>query len=227
MGNTMTESENNGGPPRFICLCGVDGSGKSTFARMLEKEMVGRGYRTKYAWMRMNYMLTRPVLLYCRLTGLTRRPIVNGRKISIHEFHRSRPVAKLVQYLHLLDTVIAYFFKVFIPMRLCGCYIICDRFVHDVLIDFIMESKDFDLHDKLIRKLLFSLIPKDGILLVETDLDTILERKPDVTMYDADFETRFHEYCRLGRMYDLEVVDNNRAKDEVFADVKKRLGIGE
>ena len=214
--------------PDFICLVGVDGSGKSTLAQMLQQELEARGLRTRIVWLRMNYRLTKPVLLYCRLTGLTRRPMVNGRKISIHEFHRSRPVAKLVQYLHFLDTVIAYFFKVFIPMRLCGRYIICDRFVHDVLIDFIMESKDFDLHDRLIRKLLFSLIPKDArILLVETDLDTILERKPDVTVYDEDFETRFDEYRRLACIYDLEVVDNNRAKDEVFADIKKRLGIGE
>ena len=223
----MTLSENSG-LPRFICLIGVDGSGKSTFARMIEQELISRGYRTKYVWLRMNYMLTRPVLLYCRLTGLTRRPVVNGRKISIHEFHRSRPVAKLVQYLHFVDTVIAYCFKIFIPMKFLGRYIVCDRFVHDVLVDFIMESKDFDLHNKAIRRLLFSLVPKDAkVLLAKTDLRTILERKPDVLLYDKDFEMRFQEYNRLAQLYDLEVVDNNRTKDEVFADIKQRLGIWE
>ena len=216
----------NGGLPRFICLVGVDGSGKSTFARMIEQELINRGCRTKYAWLRMNYMLTRPVLLYCRLTGLTRRPVVNGRKISIHDFHKSRLIAKLVQYLHFIDTVIAYLFKVFIPLKFFDRYIICDRFVYDVLIDFIVESKDFDLHDQAIRRLLFSLVPEDAkVLLLKTDPRTILERKPDVLFYDEDFETRFDEYNRLAQLYDLVVVDNNRARDEVLADIKRGLGI--
>ena len=206
------------GLPRFICFVGVDGSGKSTYAKNIHK--------TRYLWLRMNYFFARPVLLYCRLTGLTRRPVVDGQKISIHDFHKSKVISTLVQYLHFLDTAAAYFFKAFIPMAVFGKVIICDRFVHDVLIDFMMESRDFDLQNKVIAKLLFLLIPKNAkMLLLKTDIKNILQRKPDVVAYDENFEARFAVYDRLDEIYDLEVVDNNRPQRQVFVDIKQRIGI--
>ena len=219
----MTVSENSG-PPRFICLVGVDGSGKSTFARMVEKELTARGYRTKYVWLRMNYMLTRPLLLYCRLTGLTRRPTINGQKISIHEFQNAPVVATLVQYLHWIDTALAYFFKAYLPMRLRGETIICDRFVYDILIDFIVESGDSDLHDRLIWRLLLSLMPEDAkVFLIKANREVIIERRPDVLVMDPYFDVRFAEYAALESRYGLQAVDNNDAKEKALSDILSKV----
>lgn len=195
---------------RFICLVGVDGTGKSTLARMLRQELAARGIKTRIVNLRMNYMLARPVLLYCRLVGLTRRPIVNGKKISIHELQNAPIVAMLVQYLHSIDTAIAFFLKAYLPMRLRGETVVCDRFVHDVLIDFVVESGNSDLHNRLIRRLLFSLIPSDSrLFLIRADRNVIIERRPDVLPMDPHFDARLAEYMTLNSKYGLRVIENN------------------
>ena len=210
--------------PRFICLVGVDGCGKSTLAKMLQKELTARGIRTRVVWLRMNYMLTRPVLLYCRLTGLTRRPVINGQKASIHEFQNAPIVSALVQYLHWLDTALAHFFKAYLPMRLRGETIICDRFVYDVLIDFIAESGITDLHDRLTGRLLSALMPGDAkVFLIRTDRDAIIERRPDVLVMDPYFDVRFDEYQALASKYGLRVIDNNGSTEQALSEIMDSL----
>ena len=212
--------------PCFICLVGVDGCGKSTLAKMLHQELTTRGIRSRVVWLRMNYKLTRPVLLYCRLTGLTRRPMINGQKISIHEFQRAPVVATLVQYLHWIDTALAYFFKAYLPMRLRGETIICDRFVYDILIDFIVESGDPDLHNRLIRRLLLSLMPENAkVFLIKADREVIIRRKPDVLVMDPYFDLRYAEYGNLDCIYGLDVIDNNRFIAQVKTDTIRELGL--
>ena len=210
--------------PDFICLVGVDGCGKSTLARILQRELAARGIRSRVVWLRMNYFLTRPVLLYCRLAGLTRRPVVAGQRISIHEFQRSPLVAKVVQYLHWLDTALAYFFKAFLPMRLRGETIICDRFVYDVLIDFIVESGNPGLHRNLIHRLLFGLLPRRAkLVLIKADREVIIARRPDVLATDPHFDARFAEYATIDRQYGLPVVDNNDSLEKAASDVLSRV----
>lgn len=206
--------------PRFICLAGVDGCGKSTLARMLHQELTARGIRSRVIWLRMNYALTRPILLYCRLAGLTRRPVVNGQKISIHEFHRAPLVARLVQILHSIDTARAYFFKAYLPMRLGGETIVCDRFVYDVLIDFIAESGDSKLHDRPLARRLLGLMPREAqVILIKVEREVLIERRLDVLEMDPYFDVCFDEYATLDQRYNLHVVHNNGSKEDALGEI--------
>jgi len=189
---------------------------------MLHRELAARGIQSRVIWLRMNYLLTRPVLLYCRLAGLTRRPVINGQKISIHEFQQTPVIARLVQVLHLIDTACACFFKAYLPMRLGGETIVCDRFVYDVLIDFIVESGDSKLHDRPLARRLLGLMPgKAQVILIKVKRELLIERRPDVLEMDPYFDVRFAEYTALDQRYDLQVVHNNGSKEDALGEILK------
>ena len=146
---------------RFIYFTGVDGCGKSTVIDELIKEYAGRGIRAERVWLRFNYFFTRPVLLFSRIIGLTRREKKGGKTYSIHDFHRSKVIAHMVQYLHFIDTAFAYLLKVWIPLKCTDKVILCDKFVYDILADFIVETKDSQLLNKNITRLFLKLIPQN------------------------------------------------------------------
>ena len=172
----------------------------------------------------MNYFLTRPVLLYCRLTGLTRRPVVDGQKISVHDFYKSKLIAKAVQILHTADTILTYIFKAWMPMKLGHRIVICDRFFHDVLVDFMVESRDFNLLHSRIAKALFSLIPKNSkIFLVKVGKDRIAQRKPEVLRYDECFDLRDRLYNSIEEYTPIEVIHNNGPLNEAFRNLIRKL----
>src|SRR4030066_729842 len=111
---------------RFIYFTGVDGCGKSSVIDELIKEYERNGIKARRVWLRFNYFFTKPVLLFCRITGITRREKKGNKIFSIHDFHRSRFIAFIVQYLHLIDTFFAYIIKVRLPLKFTNDVILCD-----------------------------------------------------------------------------------------------------
>ena len=212
------------GPPKFIYLTGVDGSGKSTYADLLAKELDSLGYKTRQVWLRFNYMLTKPVLLYCRLTGLTRRPVRGGRQISVHDFYRSPFIGKLVQYLHFADSCLRTFVKIYLPLRFTNDIIICDRFVYDILADFMVENRDLGLPEKSMAKWLLKLIPENAkVLYFKVEKDEILRRKPEVLDDDEDYDFKYAVYQELEKYYNFDKVDNSGSIQSVFQEVLKQV----
>lgn len=213
-----TKSQNR--IPRFIYFAGVDGSGKSTYVEMLIKEFEKRGLKARRVWLRFNYILTKPVLLYCRLTGLTRRPVRGGRKISVHEFYRSPLIGKLVQYLHFTDTCLHYIFRVVIPLKFTKKYILCDRFVYDILADFMIENRDMSIPKKRISMLLLRLLPADGLVLYfKVDKDEIIRRKPEVLDDDEDYDFKFRVYELMETHFSLKNIYNTKSFNDTYEQI--------
>lgn len=221
MGNSVSSKQ----IPAFIYLFGVDGSGKTSLAKLLKNEFDKLGIKSKITRLRINYLFTRPILIYCKLTGYTIRKNINGVPIVYHEFHRSKWIPRIVQYLHFIDTAIMYFLKAYLPMRMAKKVIICDRFVYDVLVDFMIESRDYDLLQKKIGRFLLTLLPKNSVnVFVKIDIQNILTRKPEVS-YDKYFQTKFLIYERLNKIFDFKTVDNNGAISATVAKLKIISGL--
>lgn len=212
--------------PRFIYFTGVDGSGKSTYVDLLIKEFGRRGLKAKRVWLRFNYLFTKPVLLYCRLVGLTRRPIRGGQRISVHDFYKSPFIGKTVQYLHFIDTCIHYFFRVYILLKLTKTYILCDRFVYDIIADFMIENRDFKLPDEYIARILLRLIPENSLILYfKVDKDEILKRKPEVLEDDEDYDLKYKIYECIEDYFDFRTIDNSKAFQEVYREINQIINI--
>lgn len=203
--------------PRFIYFTGVDGSGKSTVIDLLINEYQKKGINARKVWLRFNYFFTKPILFLCRIIGLTRRERRGNRIISVHDFHRSKLIAFLVQYLHFIDTLTAYIIKVWIPLRFTNCVIFCDKFVYDILADFMVETKDLNLLDKKITKLFLRLIPKDTPLILFTvEKEEIIRRKPEVLLDDEDYDLKYKAYQIIMKKLNLKIIKNDDFENTVL-----------
>jgi len=210
---------------RFIYFAGVDGCGKSTIIEEIRKEYSLNGIKARRTWLRFNYFFTRPVLLLCRIIGLTRRENKGEKTYSIHDFHKSKSLAFLVQYLHLLDTFMAYIIKIWFPMKFSKDVILCDKFIYDILADFMVETKDLNLPDKMITRLFLKLIPPDmPIIFITADKQEILKRKPEVLIDDEDYDFKYKIYNMLMTKYGITPIENNNF-DDTLLQVKKRLNL--
>jgi thymidylate kinase len=194
----------------------VDGSGKSTIIEEIMNNLEMQGIKSRSVWLRFNYFFTRPVLLLCRMTGLTRREKRGNKTISVHDFHKSRTIACMVQYLHFIDTLIAYIFKVWVPLKCSDHIIFCDKFVYDILADFMVETKDFDLLNRYISKLFIKLIPEDTpVIFISADKDEIIRRKPEVLIDDEDYDLKYKAYELIMDTFPLKIIHNDNFEETV------------
>ena len=210
---------------RFIYFTGVDGCGKSSVIDELIKEYERNGIKARRVWLRFNYFFTKPVLLLSRITGITRREKKGDKIVSIHDFHKSGLIAFIVQYLHLIDTFIAYIIKVSLPLKFTNDVILCDKFVYDILADFMVETRDLNLLDKRITKLFLKLLPKDApIIFISADRDEIVRRKPGVLMDDEDYDLKYKAYQLIMQRFSFSPIENINFNDTV-SEVKKIINI--
>lgn len=210
---------------RFIYFFGVDGSGKTALALRLRDEFQHLGIKSKFIRLRINYFFTRPLLIYAKLAGYTQRFNIHGVPLVYHNFHRSRWLPKLVRCCHLVDTAMMYFFKAYLPMTLGRRHIICDRFVYDVLVDFMVEARNDNLTQQRIGRWLLSLLPDCAIcLFVTTRLEQIIQRKPEVLL-DKDFFKKASLYYQLDRQFHFQRIDNNGDVETTLRRLKILLGI--
>jgi thymidylate kinase len=205
---------------RFICFIGVDGSGKSTLAERLSNDLTKEGYQVNLLWLRMNYIFTKPLLLFCRIVGLTSRPYVKGKRISIHEFYKSPLIAFLVRLLHSFDTLLHYLIKIYLPLKFSKKVILCDRFIYDVYIDFAIEGKKENIFDSLLFKLSKKFMLNGAVsLLILTPKEDIIHRRPDVLDFDLDYDQRFKEYIKLSKIAEVITIDNTKSLDFAYSQI--------
>ena len=92
-------------------IAGSDGSGKTTLLKDLEIKLIDNSNRTIHIWIRSPKILSKPLMAYCRLVGLTKYETVDGIKYGKHELHRSSFVSWLFPILQLIDFKIKWYFK--------------------------------------------------------------------------------------------------------------------
>ena len=85
-------SENNN-IPDLIYVMGIDGSGKSTVSEYLADELREKGYDVDVVWLRFNHVITKPLLGFCRLIGLTRYETCDGIRVGYHDFYKSSVIS--------------------------------------------------------------------------------------------------------------------------------------
>ena len=130
--------------PRLICLIGPDGTGKSTFTRHLIDKIDENGGTASRIWLRYPFFFSIPILVYCRLTGLSYYLENQGVRYGVWEMWRSRWVPFLFSWCQLVDTFLFILVKIYLPLWM-GRNVICDRYVHDVLVDLMLGIGELKL----------------------------------------------------------------------------------
>jgi len=188
-------------------ITGVDGSGKTTILKDVENKLQKQLKKTKHIWIRSPKILSKPLMAYCRLIGLTKYRTIGGIQYGKHEFYKSKFVSWLFPILQLIDFKIKWYFE---KKNINSNEILLfDRFSLDTLADLMVDTKRENLHKTWIGKAFIDLIPQNTKILIPiVEEDIIRNRKKD-TLHDEHLPYKIEVYNMLSQDLKIKTIDNN------------------
>jgi dTMP kinase len=164
-------------------------------------------------------------MAFCRAIGLTEvHHFAHGLSCSEHHYYRNRAVAAVWPWIQFFDAVIFVVLLVYIPM-IGGVVQVCDRFLHDVMVDLMADTGSNTLYERMVGKLILHLVPRQSLVFVlDLDESIILTRKNDIP--SVEYLRRRRELYRLLAAYlDLPILDCSKSFDDVHATLIRRMSL--
>ncbi len=207
-------------PLRLIAICGSDGSGKTTLADALARELRKSGREPRRLWSRFRNYLSRPFLAAMHLTGHCRRLHRNGISVGVRDFRRSPVLAHIFLLLQTLDQILDILFR----FRLRRGLLVADRCVYDTLVDLALDSGRPDYVFRRIAPLLLALLPEPRLVVLLRRPPSLVARdRPDALIDGRDGARRLL-YERLARECDLPVVETAGTVADALRALTELLG---
>lgn len=215
--------------PDFICLMGIDGSGKTTQARRLVARLNQAGIPARYVWCRWQPLLMKPVQLAGR--ALLKRRAVGPTDYRAFTSSKQRflgrgPLGRLWLAASLLDYLLVQVFPRIVLGRLRGKCMVCDRYLYDTLIDQgINLGLSADEGPQLADRALVRLFPRPArVILIDLDPKLAFERKTDVA--DPEYlRDRRARYLRFAESLGAATVDGSGPPETVADRIAAALGL--
>jgi len=213
------QSKNNLG----IYIAGPDGIGKTTFLKNIENHFKLQGKETRHIWIRSPKIISKPLMAYCRLFGLTKYKKIDGETYGHHEFYKSKFVSWLFPILQLQDFKIKWNSER--KKIRHGEVLLFDRFCLDTLADLMVDTQIMDLHKTKIGSSFIDMLPKTTrTVILYVDEDVIRSRKKD-TLHDPTLALKIKVYKILSKDLGIQVIDNNGFYHSVNNELMKTFNI--
>lgn len=210
---------------KIIYIAGPDGSGKTSFLKAIEGEFNKNGLITHQVWLRSPKIFSKPLMLYCRIVGLTKYSIKEGIRYGSHEFYRSRSVSWLFPILQLIDFKLKWIITKLIINN--NDILLLDRFALDTLSDLMVDTHRFDLHKNWVGKAFIKLLPANTNILVLSVLETTIRARKADTLFDPNITYRIKSFDVLSKDLKLNVINNNRPYNIVKKEIYNIIGLNE
>lgn len=198
---------------RFICLIGMDGTGKSTLAHSVMDALEGQGVQFQYVHGLMQGRLSSPLMALGRLLfarGRSREAnyeaFVTAKRRSVGNWPT---LYSLYRAAVLLDYAPQVASKIAVPLALGG-RVICDRYVYDTVIN--LELNTHYDGDRAIRAIqhLFRVFPTpDLTFLVDVPEEVAFARKDDVPGI-RHLRERRKAYQQVAKVFKIRKLDGTR-----------------
>jgi dTMP kinase len=210
----------------MIVLCGLDGSGKSTQTALLAERLAAAGIPAEAVWNRWEPRVSAPLIRFAKRRLRSSSGAGAEDYAAFRDAKRRTMKGGLKRSLWQILVWSEYSWEVrgrLAPPRRRGAAVICDRYVHDTLIDIAINfSAPPPALAGLMSHPLLALFPKPSLaIVVDIDPETGAARKSDGTppAYLAD---RREYYVELARILNAPVVDGGRPVETVFDEVWAR-----
>jgi len=210
----------------FICFTGIDGSGKTTLARMTVKMLLQQGIPCIYVYNRFTPFLSKPFTCLGRKLFMSKEDVF--RDYTRHSqtkrlLLKSKILSFFYQFLILSDYYFQNLFKVKLPLML-GKNIVCDRYIYDTLITDLALSIGYS--GKAITNMLkkyFYFIPKpDLVFLADAPEEIAYHRKEDVPCIDY-LKARRRFYSEVGKKEKMVILDGTLNIANLAGQIREKL----
>lgn len=208
---------------RIVYFLGNDGTGKTTQAELLLARLREGSVPARYVWLRFPHFVSAPVLILSRLLGVTRYRTVGGQRQGAWEFYRARPLAWALLWCQVVDAAIFRAIKLE-PALWRGEVIVLDRFVYDIVVDIAAAARDAGILSSLPARLLYGLLSRGEVVLLDADSEAIRERRPDLAA-DALHGLKSDLYRRIARLRGIRVLDATAPPAAIAEQVSQYAGV--
>jgi len=195
---------------KVIIFSGIDGSGKSTHARIFGHRLKSNGLSVKYVYMRGlgRIFISLPFLALCRLLKITKvHRLKGGIRVSEYRFYAYKPLRLLWPLIQLVDSMIYTLILILLSQHFYDV-IIFDRSSIDTLVDIIADTR-LPIETGILQKLFLSLLPRNSIVIIlDINEEIALTRKRDI-LGKSYLSVRRRIYLKLAELYHWHVISTN------------------
>lgn len=215
------------GEPLFICFSGIDGSGKTTCAKMLLQDFRERGLPAKYVWLNNKPMLFAPIRM------LAHKTILQGKDMNedYESYDQRRKdyaskwrFARKVYYGVMLLDYLLWVHWSLLPYYFRGVNIVCDRYIYDLAInlgDILGYSTEEEI--QFIRRLQ-RLVPRPShVFICDVDEQIAFQRKSD-TPHLSYLVAHRPRYRLIAEAFQFPVLDSSNSIATVMEEVRRIVG---
>ena len=193
---------------KYIIISGVDGSGKTTVIEGVRKQLEADGKKVGYIWMRYNFKLIRLMHAIAKVTGLAYKQKTEMGEMWLHRFYNN----KLFCWFYIRCSYIDNWLVRKKPIALAKAqkldYVICDRWVNDIIIDLGSETHKTDILSSKWYHRFQTLLPKESYqFVVIRNRKDVLDCRVENTFNEA-FGYRYDLYQQIVNMPEVNLVDN-------------------
>lgn len=203
----------------YIIISGVDGSGKTTVIEGVRAQLEAEGKTVGYIWMRYNHKLIRIMHAIAKLTGLSKKKMTEMGEMWLHYFYKSPLFCSFYLYCSYIDSWLAR--KK--PTKLKADYVICDRWVNDIIIDIGSETHKSNILNSKWYQLYQRLLPKNSIqFVVIRDRKDVLNCRVENTFNEA-FDYRYKLYQEIVQKPEIIKIDNTGSIENSISQIMRSI----
>lgn len=193
---------------KYIVISGIDGSGKTTIIKELQAALHQRGAKTQYVWMRYNHYLVKVLNAAARVFGWSEKTNYGEKLVWEHHYFKTPRLYHFYMFSSYLDNFISAS-KVKKINRRHYDYVICDRWINDIIADIGSEFRREDIVRSNWYSRFQNILPKNTVQFIITRPDECLLDAREANKYDVNFNVRLELYKRLVREGKAIEVDNS------------------
>lgn len=193
---------------KYIIISGVDGSGKTTVIEGVRKQLEAEGKKVGYIWMRYHHKLVTVMHAIAKLTGLAYKEKTEMGDMWLHRFYKNKLFCWFYIRCSYIDNWIVRKKPIRLAERESLDYVICDRWVNDIIIDMGSETHNTDILKTKWYKRYQALLPEGCYqFVVIRKRKDVLECRAENTFNEA-FKYRFELYGKIVDKPEVILVDN-------------------
>jgi dTMP kinase len=216
----------------LICFTGVDGSGKTTQAKVLTKDLGKAGYDAIYVWSRGQAGWRKVLIKFGRLLlGVSSKKINNVDTEYIQSYQKQKSnrifrfsIARLIWQMSVKSEHITQIRSDVLRSLKSGKIVVSDRYLWDSTVDLAISfnQKKAWLTNRF-NRVAFKMVPEpDLTIFLDIPSDTALLRKNDIPGKDY-IENRIGLYHALCKEYSMVWIDGCMEQEEIRKAVRNHV----